>query len=62
MKPAATATHDEVRRQHLRDGIALSTQAKVGFFEEMVALAVRFGAYDRLRATPPTERRDDSPT
>lgn len=62
MKPAATATHDEVRRQHLRDGIALSTQAKVGYFEEMVALAVRFGAYDRLRSSPATNRRIDSRT
>lgn len=62
MKPAAAATHDEVRRQQLRDGIKLSTQAKVGFFEEMVALAVRFGAYDRLRASHPAERRVDPPT
>lgn len=62
MKPAPTATHNKVRRQHLRDGIALSTQAKVGFFEEMVALAGRFGAHDRLRATPTTDRRVDTPT
>ena len=33
---------------HLREGIALSTRAKVDFFEEMVAFAVRFGARDRL--------------
>ena len=32
----------------LRDGIALTTAAKVAFFEEMVELAVRFGARDRL--------------
>lgn len=62
MKPAAAATHDEIRRQHLRDGIALSTQAKVGFFEEMVTLAVRFGAYDRLRAATPADRQVESPT
>lgn len=62
MRPAAAATHDEVRRQHLRDGIALSTQAKIGFFEEMVALAVRFGAHDRLRAKPASDRRVDQRT
>lgn len=62
MKPASIATHNEVRRQQLRDGLKLSTQAKVGFFEEMVALAVQFGAYDRLRAAPPTDRRVDPPT
>lgn len=62
MKPAANATNDEVWRQQLRDGIALSTQAKVEFFEEMVAIAVRFGAYDRLRATPPNDRRVDQLT
>jgi hypothetical protein len=54
VKPALPATYDNVRRQQLRDGIALSTQAKVAFFEEMVALAMRFGARDRLRVeTPP---------
>jgi len=49
-------TFEDARRVHLREGIALSTQAKVDFFEEMVALAVRFGARDRLagrRGNPP---------
>ena len=41
-------TFEDARRNHLRDGIALSTAAKVAFFEEMVALAMRFGARDRL--------------
>lgn len=41
-------TFDDARRTHLRTGIALSTGAKVAFFEEMVTFAVRFGAYDRL--------------
>ncbi len=41
-------TFEDARRNHLRDGIALSTAAKVAFFEEMVSLAVRFGARDRL--------------
>lgn len=41
-------TFDDARRVHLRQGITLSTRAKVDFFEEMVAFAVRFGARDRL--------------
>lgn len=41
-------TFEDARRVHLRQGIALSTRAKVDFFEEMVAFAVRFGARDRL--------------
>lgn len=49
-------TFEDARRVHLREGIALSTQAKVDFFEEMVALAVRFGARDRLAG-----RRGDTP-
>ncbi|NOT88853.1 MAG: hypothetical protein HOP03_11800 [Lysobacter sp.] len=40
-------TFDDARRQQLRDGVALSTSAKVAWFEEMVALVVRFGARDR---------------
>lgn len=43
-------TFEDARRNHLRQGIALSTSAKVDFFEEMVALAVHFGASDRRRA------------
>lgn len=55
MKTELPATYDEVRRQQLRDGIALSTRAKIEFFEEMVTLALRFGARDRLRTSvPPT--------
>lgn len=41
-------TFEDARRQQLRDGIALSTAAKVAWFEEMVALAVKFGTRDRL--------------
>lgn len=41
-------TFDDARRVNLRQGITLSTRAKVDFFEEMVAFAVRFGARDRL--------------
>lgn len=48
MNDPLQCTFDDARRQHLRDGIAMSTAAKVAWFEEMVALAVRFGARDRL--------------
>jgi len=44
-------TYEDARRQQLRDGIAMSTAAKVAWFEEMVALVVRFEAIDRLRPT-----------
>jgi len=55
------SSFEDVRRQQLRDGMALSTRAKVDFFEEMVSLAVRFGAFDRLRQLVVTaDRREDS--
>lgn len=41
-------TYEDARRNHLREGIALPTSAKVDFFEEMVSLVVHFGARDRL--------------
>lgn len=40
-------TYADAARNHLRDGIGMSTAAKVAFFEEMVSLAVRFGARNR---------------
>lgn len=52
-------TFHDARRQQLRDGIAMGTAAKVAWFEEMVTLAVRFGAVDRLRDRS-TERSDDT--
>ena len=48
MPDALQCTFEDARRNHLRDGMALSTAAKVAFFEEMVELAFRFGAHDRL--------------
>jgi hypothetical protein len=48
MSDPLQCTFDDARRNHLRDGMALSTASKVEFFEEMVELAVRFGARDRL--------------
>jgi hypothetical protein len=45
---ALQCTDEDARRNHLRAGIALSTAAKVAFFEEMVSLAFHFGARDRL--------------
>lgn len=41
-------TFEDARRTHLRQGIALSTNDKVAFFEEMVTFAASFGARDRL--------------
>lgn len=41
-------TFEDARRNHLRQGITLTTSAKVDFFEEMIDLAVHFGARDRL--------------
>lgn len=43
-------TFEDARRVNLQQGIALTTNAKIAFFEEMVSLAVRFGARDRLAA------------
>ncbi len=52
MNDPLQCTFEDARRQHLRDGIAMSTAAKIAWFEEMVTLAVRFGAVDRLRDRP----------
>jgi hypothetical protein len=41
-------TFDDARRQHLLDGIAMSTADKIAWFEEMVELIVAVGAVDRL--------------
>ena len=48
MSDPLQCTYEDARRNHLRDGMALSTAAKIAFFEEMVELAMRFGARDRL--------------
>lgn len=42
-------TFTDAARNHLRNGIRLSTAAKVDFFEAMVTFAVNFGARDRTR-------------
>ncbi len=44
-------TYADARRSTLLQGIALDTRAKIAFFEEMVSLAVKFGARDRLAET-----------
>lgn len=54
-------TFDDAQRNHLRDGIALSTAAKIAFFEEMVELAWRFGARDRLAVESSTPSGDAEP-
>ena len=53
MPDSLQCTFEDARRNHLRDGMALSTVAKVAFFEEMVELAFRFGARDRLAERHP---------
>lgn len=55
-------TFEDARRAHLRHGIALSTDAKVAFFEEMVAFAVAFGARDRLAGRRASEASTRRPT
>ena len=45
-------TYEDARLNHLRDGIALSTSAKVDFFEEILSLALQFGARDRRARDP----------
>ena len=51
-------TFDDARHATLIQGSALDTQAKIAFFEEMVNLARKFDARDRLaeqRAKPDTQ-------
>lgn len=48
MRDPLTYTFEDARRQHLLDGIAMSTADKVAWFEEMVELVVKVGAVDRL--------------
>ena len=48
MTDVLQCTFEDARRNLLRDGIALRTQAKVDYFEEIAALIVRFGARDRM--------------
>ena len=45
-------TFDDASRNHLRDGIRMSTHDKIAFFEEMLLLASRSGALapERLAA------------
>lgn len=42
-------TYEDARQAQLRDGLRLSTRAKVGFFEEMISFAARFGALRKVR-------------
>lgn len=50
---------DDARLITLQQGIALDTRSKIAFFEEMVSLAFKFGARDRLAAhrDPPKKAR-----
>jgi len=53
-------TFEDARRINLQQGIALSTSAKIAFFEEKVSFALKFGATDRL--APCRIRVPDAPT
>jgi len=55
-------TFEDARRNHLRQGIALSTDDKVAFFEEMVAFAASFGARDRLAGRRASQASTPRPT
>ena len=52
---------DDARHNLLREGIALSTRAKVEYFEEMAEFALHFGARDRLAVREPGSRAEDEP-
>lgn len=41
-------TFADAQRTTLLHGISLTTEAKIAFFEEMLSLAVKFNARDRL--------------
>ena len=47
MRDPLQCTVEDASLNQLRDGIALSTAAKVDFFEEMLSFALHFGARDR---------------
>jgi hypothetical protein len=48
MRDPLSCSFSDAERNHLLDGIRMSTRAKIAFFEEMVSLAVAVGARDRL--------------
>jgi hypothetical protein len=45
-------TNADAEHNHLLDGIRMSTEAKVRYFEEMVSLIVAVGARDYLAREP----------
>lgn len=53
MSDPLQCTYEDARRNQLREGIALSTRAKVEYFEEMADFILRFGARDRLAVREP---------
>jgi hypothetical protein len=48
MRDPLSCSFTDAERNHLPEGIRMSTRAKVDFFEEMVSLVVATGARDRL--------------
>lgn len=55
MSDPLSCSFDEARANHLRDGIRMSTEAKIAWFEEIVALAHAVGAGDRRPARDPAD-------
>lgn len=48
MSDPLQCSYEDAKRTNLLNGIALSTAAKVAYFEEMVSFALHFGARDRF--------------
>lgn len=44
INPDLRCSFQDAERNHLREGIAMSTRDKIAFFEEMLVLASRSGA------------------
>lgn len=55
MEDPLQCTFEDARRRTLLAGMALDTNAKVAFFEEMVSLAHQFEVRDKLAEQDPEE-------
>jgi hypothetical protein len=53
MRDPLSCSFTDAERNHLLEGIRMSTRAKVDFFEETVSLVVATGARDRLAEPSP---------
>lgn len=54
-----TCSFEDAARNHLRDGIRMSTNAKMAFFEEMLDFAWRTGAIKTQRHTEHADETKD---